>query len=142
MKETRCIVDPKMPYGLHDSKIDEIKITNGNLELYFKDKITKIGKDISLKVRGNIIVEGIDSDFCCVLINDNEDSNGNFYGKKFEISEFIDNYKDYTFEVIDEYYGYHRLEYQGYLWTKNEEPKEMTLCLGYFKGDIIYRTEE
>ena len=39
-------------------------------------------------------------------------------------------------------YGWQRLQYTGWLWMPNVHPKEMTLSLGYFKGDIVYITEE
>ncbi len=144
MKETRYKADPQQPYGLHDCKINCIEIADGNLTLVFKDEITRIKRPgvSGLDVHGKIVVEGIDSEFCDVIIQGKGGSRGGFRGERLTIAEFTGKYRGYNFEVINEYYGWQRLQYTGWLWMPNVHPKEMTLSIGYFKGDVVYYTDE
>lgn len=144
MIETRYVADPKQPYGLHDCRIDNMEISNGNLTLGFRDEITRIPRPgvTGLDVHGKIVVEGIDQDFCEVILQGKGNSKGGFRGERLTIPEFAEKYKGYLFEVINEYYGWHRLQFTGWLWMPNTYPKEITLSLSYFKGDIVYITEE
>lgn len=144
MKETRYKANPGQPYGLHDCRIDGIELENDNLRLVFRDGITCIlGSDApDLKVHGSIVVEAIDFDFCSIIIQGKGGSTGIFRGERLTIPEFTEKYKGFLFEITDEYYGWQRLQYAGWLWMPGARPKEMTLSLGYFKGDIVYYTEE
>ena len=144
MKETRYKPDPKQPYGLHDCRIGRIEIKDGNIRLYFEDEITRIERPgvTGLDVKGGMVIEGIDPDFCEVLIQGRGGSRGGFRGERLTLPEFTEKYPGFRFEVIHEYYGWRRLQYTGWLWMPDVHPKEMTLSLGYFKGDIVYLTEE
>ena len=144
MKETRYKADPKQPYGLHDCRINRMEMADGNLKLFFKEEITRINRPgvPGLDVYGHIVVEGVDPDFCTALIAGKGGSMGGFRGERLTIPEFMEKYKGYEFEVINEYYGWQRLQFTGWLWMPGVHPKEMTLSLGYFTGDIVYNTEE
>lgn len=132
MKETRYKADPKQPYGLHDCRINRMEIVDGNIKLFFKEEITRINRPgvPGLDVYGHIVVEGIDLDFCTPLIAGKGGSMGGFRGERLTIPEFMEKYKGYEFEVINEYYGWQRLQFTGWLWMPGVHPKEMTLSLG------------
>lgn len=139
MKETRFKPEPKQPFGLHDCHINGINVSDGNIMLTVKDVFYTInGPD----VRGNIIVENVDPDFCEVIIQGKGGKMGGFRGEKLTIPEFTEKYKGFSFEVIDEYYGWRKLQFAGWLWMPDSYPKDMTLSISYFKGDIVYNTEE
>ena len=144
MKETRYQADPKQPYGLHDCHINGMHIGGGNIMLCFEDEFVRFaGPGVpGLDVRGNIVVEGIDPYFCCVIIQGKGGKPGGFRGEKLSVEEFTEKYEGFRFEVINEYYGWHRLQYTGWLWMPDTYPKDMTLSIGYFTGDIVYNTEE
>ena len=144
MKETRYKADPKQPYGLHDCHINGMTISNDDLMITFEDKFTQINESgvPGLNVHGNIVIEGIDSDFCDVIIQGEGGSMGAFRGERLTIPEFTEKYKEFRFEVINEYYGWQRLQYVGWLWMPDTNPKDITLIIGYFKGDVVYNTEE
>jgi hypothetical protein len=144
MKETRYKADPQQPYGLHDCRISEMTIKDSNLKLSFEDEFTRFRRPgvPGLDVHGYIVVEGIDQEFCNVIIQGKGGSMGGFRGERLTIPEFTEKYKGFRFEVINEYYGWQRLQFTGWLWMPDAHPKEMTLSLGYFKGDVVYNTEE
>ncbi len=144
MEETRYQPDPKQPFGLHDCRIDEIRISNNNLILNVKDEFVKLSPadQPAPFVRGSILVEGIDPDFCEITIQGRGGRAGGFRGEKLSLAEFAEKYKGFNFEVVYEYYGWHRLQYTGWLWMPDAHPKDMTLTLEYFTGDMVYRTEE
>ena len=58
------------------------------------------------------------------------------------VEAFLEKYPGFSFEVIDEYYGYHKVLLAGWLWMPGTHPKDMTLSLGYFTGDVVYNTEK
>ena len=139
MKETRWEANPKQPYGLHDCRICAMQLSGGDLHLAFEDGFYK--EDGSF-VQGSISVEGVDLDFCEVLLQGSAGRMGGFRGERLAIAEFVKQYEGFRFEVIDEFYGWHRLQYAGWLWMPGKRPKEMALHLGYFAGDLIFRTQE
>lgn len=144
MKETRYKADPRRPYGLHDSHITGMTFSGGNLKLTFEDEFTRFPEPCvpGADVRGFLVVEGADFDSCDVLIQGKGGSRGGFRGERLTIPEFTEAYQGFRFEVIDEYFGWQRLLFTGWLWMPGKHPKEMTLELGYFMGDVVYVTEE
>ena len=43
---------------------------------------------------------------------------GKFNGEKLELERFIKRYKNYSFEIVDELYGYNQVLYSGqFKWT-------------------------
>ena len=143
MEETRYRPDPKQPFGLHDCRIDGMKLSGNDLELSLKDGFLRLGTpDTEAQdIRGDILIEGVDPDFCVILIQGKGGRMGTFRGEKLSIEEFTAKYKGFRFEVINEYYGWHRLQFTGWLWMPDSDPKDMTLSLGYFTGDVVYHTE-
>lgn len=139
MKKIRFSPDPGQPYSLHDCRINKMTIADDNLTLNFEDGYTRLdGTD----VKGYIVVEDIDPDFCEIFIQGRGIKMGGFRGERLTIDEFSKKYKGFSLEVIYEYYGWHRLQYTGWLWMPGSAPKDITLSLGYFKGDVLYITEE
>ena len=139
MKETRYKPEPNQPFGLHDCHINGIKVSDGNVTLTVKDSFYTINGP---EVRVNIVIENIDPDCSEVIIQGKGGKMGGFRGEKLTILEFIEKYKGFSFEVIDEYYGWCKLQFAGWLWMPDTYPKDMTLSISYFKGDIVYNTEE
>ena len=115
----------------------------GNLYLSFEDGFIKLpGAGMpGTKVQGSIVVEGVDTDFCEVIVQGTCGKQGEFCGEALPIGTFTEKYRGFQFEIIEEYYGWHRLQLVGCLWMPDAPVKNMTLSLGYFKGDVIYRTE-
>ena len=127
MKETRWEANPKQPYGLHDCRICAMQLSGGDLHLAFEDGFYK--EDGSF-VQGSISVEGVDLDFCEVLLQGSAGRMGGFRGERLAIAEFVKQYEGFRFEVIDEFYGWHRLQYAGvFLFCKEQFcPAQDSVC--------------
>ncbi|EJD0663723.1 hypothetical protein QLI73_002110 [Campylobacter jejuni] len=94
------------------------------------------------QVEGNITIEGVDFDCTCVMLQSKWGNYGKFNGEKLELERFIKRYKNYSFEIVDELYGYNQVLYSGYLSIlETEDLVQMDISI-YFTGKIIYDTKE
>ena len=94
---------PTHPYGLHDMRICNMEITDGNLCLEFENGFVKIGEPCQ-QVSGSMMIERIDPDFCAVFLLSKYGGFGKFQGEKLELTEFLFRYPSFSFEVVDELY--------------------------------------
>lgn len=128
-----------IPFSLHDMRICKIETADESIKLYFEDGFTEL-KEPYKQVEGHIIIEGADFDFCCIHLLSKNGQYGNFQGKKMTFAEFLSEHSDYSFEVVDEMYGYNQVNYAGYLSLPNvEDVREMEISI-YYTGNIIYVT--
>lgn len=128
-----------IPFSLHDMIICKIEIADENIKLYFQNGFVEL-KEPYKQVKGNIIIEGADLDFCCIYLLSKNGQYGNFQGKKMTLAEFFSEYSNYSFEVVDEMYGYNQVSYSGYLSLPNvEDLREIEMSI-YYTGNIVYTT--
>lgn len=81
-------------------------------------------------------------DFVSVLLLSKNGKYGKFQGYKLSLDNFLEKFKTYAFEIVDELYGYNMVEYSGFLSTPDcEDFMELSLWIYHF-GDIVYETEE
>lgn len=130
-----------IPYGLHDMRVNKIERIENNVRFYFEDGYVKLSEPFC-QVKGNILIENIDFDFADVHFLSENGLYGEFKGKKMELSEFIKSYKDFSFEIIDEMYGYNSVSYSGYLSLPEKENLIYISIYLYYTGNIVYETEE
>lgn len=139
--DMKTIYDYKstIPFSLHDMIICKIEMADEDIRLYFKDGFVEL-KEPYKQVEGDITIEGVDLDFCCIYLLSENGQYGNFQGKKMTLAEFLDEYSNYSFEVVDEMYGYNQVSYSGYLSLPNaEDLREIQMSI-YYTGSIIYTT--
>lgn len=130
-----------IPYSLHDMVVNQITLQNDCVHLRFEHGYVST-KEPYPQVDGNVIIEKVDTDCACVLLLSNLGQYGNFKGKKISLHDFIEQYTEFSFEIVDEMYGFHQVEYIGYLHLpKKGKSIQMSLSM-YFTGDIVYETEE
>lgn len=129
------------PYALHDMVLNKIENRGGNLHLEFEQGFI-ITQAPYPQVDGNITIEDIDEDFCCVLLLSELGKYGKFRGEKLSIEDFLNKYDDYKFEIVDEMYGYNQVEYSGYLTLPENDSVIQTVISIYFTGDIVYEVTE
>jgi len=129
------------PYSLHDMVVNKIENRGGNLHLQFEHGFV-ITQDPYPQVEGNIIIEEIDEDFCCVLLLSKLGQYGEFKGEKLSVRDFLNKYEGYKFEIVDEMYGYNQVEYLGYLTLSENVSVIQTVISIYFAGDIVYEVTE
>ncbi len=129
-----------IPYSLHDMRVHKMEGMAQSLKLYLEDGYVEC-KEPFKQMNGNVIIENVDFDFCFVYLLSNNGDLGDFKGKKLELLDFIRQYPTYSFEIVDEMYGYNQVNYSGYLsLPNNQELIEISMLL-YYEGNIIYETE-
>ena len=129
-----------IPYSLHDMRICKIESIDKLLKLYFEDGYFSCSKPYQ-HVKGNVSIENVDYDFSFAYLLSDNGNFGVFSGKKFFLSDFLAKYTGFSFEVVNEAYGYNSVVYNGYLkLPKKDDFIELTLTIYYF-GNIVYETE-
>ena len=133
--------NPPISYSLHDMRVKEIIIQDKTIVLEFEDGYEKITEPFE-QIEGNITIEDVDFDCSCVMLQSKLGNYGKFNGEKLEIERFIKRYKNYSFEILDELYGYNQVLYSGYLSILgSQDLVQMDISI-YFTGKIIYDTKE
>jgi len=130
-----------IPYSLHDMRICNIENIGESLKFYFENGYESCTEPYE-QVNGNITIEEVDYDFCFAYILSDNGNVGTFTGRKLALIDFIEEYKNFSFEVIDEDYGYNSVTYSGFLDLPERDASiELTISIYHF-GNIIYETEE
>lgn len=138
---TRFRQQVDIPYSLHDMIVNQIILENDTVYLRFEHGYIR-AKEPYPQVNGSIAIEEVDQDSACILLLSDLGRYGDFRGKKMSLEDFLDQYNEYSFEIVDEMYGFNQVEYIGYLRLPDkEESIQMSLSM-YFTGDIVYETEE
>lgn len=130
-----------IPYSLHDMCICKIESIGESLKFYFEEGYESCTEPYP-RVNGTITIEEVDYDFCDVYLLSDDGNYGTFTGRKLALLDFIEEYKAFSFEVIDENYGYNSVTYNGYLkLPERTDFIELTIAIYHF-GNIVYETEE
>lgn len=138
MKETILEKNSNLPYSLYDMIINKILIEEAYIKFIFKNGYVET-KEPFKQINGVVMLKEIDYDFCSIyLLSDN----GEFTGRKIKLKEFINEFQQYSFEVVDELYGFNQVQYSGFLSLPNKEDFIQCSMDFYYTGDLIYLTEE
>ena len=130
-----------IPYSLHDMMICKIESIDKSLKLYFENGYVACTEPYQ-QVNGNIYIEEVDYDFSFAYLLSDNGNFGAFSGKKFTLLDFLRKYTNFSFEVVEESYGYNFVVYNGYLnLPEKDDLIELTLTI-YHLGNIIYETEQ
>ena len=129
------------PYGLHDMRVNRMEPIGNHLRLYFENGYRDLKNDAQ-QVDGNLLIQDIDMGFSDVHFLSENGTYGKFKGSRMELAHFLNNYKNFSLEIIDELYGYNTVFYQGFLNLPNKrEPIDMTISI-YYTGNIVYELKE
>ncbi len=139
--KTEYHFQPTQPYGLHDMRICSMNIIDGNLHFMFENGFVKLEKPFR-QVNGSMTIECIDPDFCTVFLLSKNGESGKFQGEKLALTEFLEKFPMFSFEVVDELYGYHKFFYDGVLSLPEWDYLIEMQLMVYYEGNIIYQTEE
>lgn len=139
MREVKYKFMSDTPYSLHDMNIRKIIINDDSITFIMKDGFEEKKEPYNI-VKGQIIFENVDFDFCCITLLSNFGQYGEFIGKKITFQDFLMEYPEYNFEIVDELYGYNQVIYGGYLTLPNDEIiYEMEINIYHF-GEILYQS--
>lgn len=140
MKKT-ILKKNKLPYSLHDMIIKNILIEESNVKFIFENGFVET-KEPFKQIAGEVILEEVDYDFCSVHLLSDNGNYGKFTGQKLSINNFIKEYKQFSFEVVNELYGFNRVQYSGFLSLPDKEDFIECSMEFYYAGNLIYLTEE
>ncbi len=131
-----------LPYSLHDARVIGFEVNENILQMKFQSGFVCTVAPFK-QVEGFVEFEKIDWDSCVYLLEYQEvlcGNPGHFIGKKMELREFLKEFDNASFEIIDETYGYNLSKFSGYLSTKNSFVECMIEL--YHWGDMSYILEE
>ena len=134
MKEIKFERKDILPYSLHDMRITNIKYDDNDLTFEFKDGIEKDNK----KVKASVKITKVDFDFSTITLMSDNGYYGEFNGEKMELTEFVDNNKDFKIEIVDELHGYNMVQYNGFLDIKDRKDLVECSIYIYYSGDYLY----
>ena len=138
--ETRIKYQPGIPYSLHDMRVEKITCLDHRITFYFENGYIEC-KEPFRRVEGTLSIENPDYDFCFVYLL-GSGSFKSFRGKKMLLKDFIEEYKVFHFEIVDECFGYNSVVYNGYLSLPNKTSFiEITITIYHF-GDLVYNVKE
>lgn len=132
-----------LPYSLHDGTVIGFEVTGDKLVMQFQYGFIKTIEPFD-QVNGNVEFEKADWDFSYVYLFEYQDvlcgNVGSFTGEKMELKKFIDQFKNFKFDLVDETYGYNLSKFDGYL-SDGYSIKECSIQI-YHLGDMSYIVEE
>lgn len=131
-----------LPYSLHDARVIGFEVKKNILQMKFQSGFVCMVAPFK-QVEGFIEFEKIDWDSYVYLLEYHEVLCGNlgsFTGKKMELRQFINEFHNASFEIIDETYGYNLSKFKGY-FSKQDSLKECIIEL-YHWGEMSYILEE
>lgn len=131
-----------LPYSLHDARVIGFEVNENILQMKFQSGFVCMVAPFK-QVEGFVEFEKIDWDFCYVYLLEYQEvlcgNPGSFTGKKMELGEFINEFHNASFEIIDETYGYNLSKFMGY-FSKQDSLEECIIEL-YHWGDMSYILE-
>lgn len=131
-----------LPYSLHDGAVIGLEAEEDKLLMKFQYGFIETIEPFK-QISGNVKFEGIDWDFSFVYFFEYQDvlcgNAGHFTGKKMSLQEFISQYNNIKFDIMDETYGYNMSKFSGYL-TDRDSIKECIIEI-YHMGDMSYIVE-
>ena len=86
-----------------------------------------------------MLIEKADPEDCSVWLLSDNGRYGSFQGEKMMLTDFLKNYPDFTFEILDELYGYNMVSFTGYLSLDGRENLIEASFSIYYTGSIVYQ---
>ena len=127
------------PYSLHDMNVFEFEVSGKDIIMKTQSGIVETSS-VAKQVEGYVEFHNIQWDFSYVYLLGVTGNVGTFTGKKMFLKDFIDNYKQFGFSVMDETYGYNMTKYCGYLLA-NRQHCECIIEI-YHEGDMVFVAED
>ena len=126
------------PYGLHDMNATRFDRNDKDIIMRLQSGMYKISDSVE-QVAGHVKFCNVDFDFCFVTIINELVNEGPISGEKLSFLNFLNNYQNFSFEIIDEVYGYNKTKFWGWLST-GHDLKECIIEI-YHLGDMIFVDE-
>ena len=97
------------PYSLHDMNVIAFDVDGNTITMRTQSGMIKTA-NLSSQVDGYVEFHDVDFDFCYAYIYNGFYGNvGTFSGEKLFLKDFIKNFENAGFSIMDENYGYNRV---------------------------------
>ena len=135
MKKTRFDnVNP--PYSLHDMNVIAFVVDGDTITMKTQSGMVRTTNP-SAQVDGYVEFHDVDFDFCYAYVYEDFYGNvGSFSGRKMFLKDFISDFENASFSVMDENYGFNRTCYTGYL-SKGGTIGECSIEI-YHLGEMVF----
>lgn len=124
------------PFSLHDQNIIAFEINQNDLILRPQSPAFVETTPPYRPLDGHLEFHNVDWDFCYAYILDFTGNVGTFSGEKVFLKDFIADFHNAGFSVMDETFGYNQTKLNGY-FHKGRSVKECMIEI-YHLGEMIY----
>lgn len=131
----------EIPVSLHDMRVCKIQPVGDDLKFSFEYGYILLGEPAQ-QVDGDMMIEKADPEDCSVWLLSDNGRYGSFQGEKMTLTDFLKNYPDFTFEILDELYGYNMASFTGYLSLDGRENLIEAIFSIYYTGSIVYQLRD
>ena len=128
-----------VPYSLHDMRVIGFEVNDDTLIMRTQSGMIQTTEPYG-QPDGYVEFQKVDWDFCYVYTMDILANEGEFSGRKMSLQNFITEFENSGFEVIDETFGYNKSKFSGWLLQKRHL-QECSIEI-YHLGDMVYVTED
>lgn len=128
--------NPQTPLSLHDQNIIAFEINDSNLILRPQPPAFVETTPPYRALDGYLEFRDVDWDFCYAYLLDFTGNVGTFSGEKMFLKDFIADFHNAGFSVMDETFGYHQTKLNGY-FHKGRNVKECIIEI-YYLGELTY----
>lgn len=127
------------PYTLHDMNVFALEVFDDTVVIKNQSGIVKTTAPAK-QVDGYVEFHHVQWDFSYVYLLGVTGNVGTFTGEKMFLKDFIKQYKQFGFTVMDETYGYNMTKYYVYLLSNGQHCEcIIEIC---HEGDMIFIAEE
>lgn len=138
MKKT-VFYNPEIPYSLHDMNVIEFEVNGDNLIMRTQSGMVRTAPNWD-QVDGYLEFLDVNWEYCYATVCDGYYGNlGTYEGKSFKkmhLKDFIAEFHNAGFSIMDEYYGQDRALYTGY-FSKGGTMGECTIEI-YHNNIVFY----
>lgn len=126
------------PYSLHDMSVISFEIKGDDMIMRTQSGIVSTVPPYG-QPDGYVEFHKIDWDFSYVYLLDVIGNTGSFTGEKIHLKDFVKQFVNANFSIIDETYGYNQTKFEGFL-SMGLTVKECFVGI-YHLGDIVFVEE-
>ena len=126
------------PYSLHDMNVTAFEVTGDDIIMRTQAGMVKTASPAT-QIDGYVEFHGVQWDFSYVYFLSVTGNVGDFQGRKMFLKDFLKDFPDFGFSVMDTTYGYNQTKFSGYL-TANRGHCECIMEL-YHEGDMVFVEE-
>lgn len=125
-------------YSLHDMNVTVFEVSDNDIVMRTQSGMVETAAPYG-QPDGYVEFHNVKWNFSYVYLLGSTGNIGTFTGEKMFLKDFIERYKQFSFSILDETYGYNMTKYCGYLSTG----RQICECVVeiYHEGDMVFVAE-